>query len=65
MEPITFTWISIIGLTLTFGILLINWFVKHNDRKLKEKDDRKKEIKDAVASGDVSRIHRIIDQLRK
>lgn len=40
------------------------WWIKQDADKKALNAERKKEIKDAVYSGDVSRIHAIIDGLR-
>lgn len=40
------------------------WWVKNDSEKKKRVAERKQEIKDAVNSGDVSRINSIIQQLR-
>lgn len=40
------------------------WWVKNDSDNKKKVAERKQEIKDAVYSGDVSRLHNIIDQLR-
>lgn len=40
------------------------WWVKNDSEKKKKVAERKKEIKDAVYSGDVSRLNSIIQQLR-
>ena len=57
------------GLKVLLAILglasaVFAWWVKADSEKKKKIQDRKQEIKDAVESGDVSRIHRIIDRLR-
>lgn len=65
IDPTSFTWLSVIGLSLTLFISVLSWFFKHNDRRQKEKDNARKEISEAIASGDVSRIHAVIDQLRR
>lgn len=41
------------------------WWVKQDAEDKAKKAERKKEIKDAVFSGDVSRIHAVIDGLRR
>ena len=40
------------------------WWVKNDSDKKKRVAERKQEIKDAVYSGDVSRINALIQQLR-
>lgn len=46
-------------------LLVIQLWAKANDTKAKEKADAKKETKDAVDSGDVSRINAVIQRLRR
>jgi hypothetical protein len=41
------------------------WWVKNDSEKKRRVSERKKEIEDAVYSGDVSRLHSIIDGLRR
>lgn len=41
------------------------WWVKNDAEKKKRLAERKKEIHEAVYSGDVSRINSIVQQLRK
>lgn len=65
MDPVSFTWCSVIGLALVLSIMVLKWWFAKNDKREKEKADAKKEISDAVASGDVARIHRIIDRMRR
>lgn len=52
-----------LALVSLFGSLFV-WWVKQDADKKALDAERKKEIKDAVYSGDISRIHRIIDGLR-
>lgn len=44
---------------------VISWWIRASDESKKEKKERKQEIKDAVFSGDVSRINAVIMRLRK
>ena len=50
-----------------FGLLIMLFtaYQKATDTRTKEKSDAKKEISDAVASGDVSRINASINKLRR
>jgi hypothetical protein len=41
------------------------WWIKQDEEKKKRVSERKQEIKDAVYSGDVGRLHAVIDSLRK
>jgi hypothetical protein len=41
------------------------WWAKNDTEKKKRVAERKQEIKDAVTSADVSRLHSIIDGLRR
>jgi uncharacterized Tic20 family protein len=43
---------------------IIAWMIKNDAESKQEKKERKQEIKDAIASGDISRIHAVIDRLR-
>lgn len=57
-------------LKLLLGILslvgsIFAWWMKNDAEKKKRVAERKQEIKDAVTSGDVSRLHSIIDGLRR
>ena len=57
-------WETFAGLVaLALGIWA--WWAKNNDAKKKADEARRKEIHDAVHSGDVSRIHAIVDRMRK
>jgi uncharacterized protein HemX len=56
-------WSAIAGIA-ALGLAIFAWWAKQNDSKTKERESRKQEIKDAVKSGDISRIHSIIDRLR-
>jgi hypothetical protein len=46
------------------GALLV-WWIKADADKKKAQAERKQEIKDAVFSGDVSRINAVVQRLRK
>lgn len=59
-------------MTLKFLLALISlastvlvWWIKANNDDKAEKSRRKEDIKDAVFSGDVSRINAVIQRLRK
>ena len=41
------------------------WWAKNDSEKKKKVAERKQEIKDAVYSGDIARLHSVIDKLRK
>jgi uncharacterized Tic20 family protein len=53
-----------LALVSLFGSLFV-WWVKQDADKKALNAERKKEIKDAVYSGDVARIHAVIDRMRK
>ena len=57
--------LTVIGLLLTLIIKAMQWFSQMSDKKQKERDAIKKDISDAVYSGDVSRINAIVQQLRR
>lgn len=57
--------LTVIGLLLTLIIKAMQWFFQMSDKKQKERDAIKKDISDAVYSGDVSRINAIVQQLRR
>lgn len=63
IEPLS--WLTVIGLILITTIKMMDWWTKKNDVAQKAKDDLKKQIDDAVASGDVSRLNDIINRLRR
>lgn len=44
---------------------VLSWLIQKNQKSEQERKDRKQEIKDAVFSGDVSRINAIVQRLRK
>jgi hypothetical protein len=44
---------------------VFTWWIKNNSSEKEKHDATKKEIHEAIASGDVARVHRIIDKLRK
>lgn len=50
---------------IALALLWTTWWFKRQDAIKKERSDAKKAISDAIASGDISRIHAIIDGLRK
>lgn len=56
--------IKVILALLSLASSVFVWLVKNDSEKKKKIAERKKEIKDAVYSGDVARIHAIIDGLR-
>lgn len=56
--------LTVIGLALMLAIYIAQWWFKRNDKTQKAKDDLDKEIKEAIASGDVSRINNVIQRLR-
>lgn len=53
--------LAVLGLA---GTIFTLW-LKRNDQITKEREDAKKEISDAIASGDISRINGIINKLRR
>lgn len=57
--------LKIVLALLSLASSVFVWWVKNDQDKKKRLAERKQEIKDAVYSGDVSRIHAIIDGLRK
>lgn len=61
----SFTLISVIGLGLYLFIMIFKWWIEKSDNKQKRKDIEKQEIKDIIRSGDNSRIHGLIDRLRR
>lgn len=56
--------LTVIGLALMLAIYIAQWWFKRNDKTQKAKDGLDKEIKEAIASGDVSRINNVIQRLR-
>ncbi len=59
------TWLSVIGSFLALAILVFKWWTDDSKKKDEKFNADKQAIKDAVDSGDNSRIHAIIDQLRR
>lgn len=57
--------LKIVLALLSLASSVFVWWVKNDQDKKKRLAERKQEIKDAVYSGDVSRIHAVIDGLRK
>jgi hypothetical protein len=49
---------------LSLFATVFTWWIKNQSTKKEEKDATKKEIHEAIASKDVSRIHAVIDRLR-
>lgn len=58
------TVVQFLVLLITLGILFFSWWTNKDAAKQKERDATEKEISDAVASGDISRINAIIQRLR-
>lgn len=56
--------ISVIGLGLTLAIGVFQWLRSAFDTKEQARKNAQKEIEDAIASGDISRINAIIQRLR-
>lgn len=58
-------WLTVIGAILQVVLLLLqSHYSKESDVK-QSKADKAKEISDAVASGDISRINSVVQQLRR
>ena len=57
--------IKVILALLSLASSVFVWWMKNDSEKKKRVAERKQEIKDAVTSGDVSRLHNIIDGLRR
>lgn len=49
---------------LSLATSIFVWFVKNDSEKKKKVADERKEIKEAVYSGDIARINAIINKLR-
>ena len=44
---------------------VLTWWIKNNSSEKEKHDATKKEIHEAIASGDVGRVHAVIDRLRR
>jgi hypothetical protein len=53
--------LALLGLFMT----VLSWWMKNDSAKKEEKDATKKEIHEAIASGDVGRINAIVQRLRR
>ena len=58
-------WITVIGAILQIVLLLLQSHYSQTAEVKQLKADKAKEISDAIASGDISRINSIIQQLRR
>lgn len=59
------SWLTVIGAIVQVVLLLLQaYYAKENDAK-QVSADKAKQISDAVASGDLSRINAIVQQLRR
>lgn len=56
--------IELIGTALAILLVIFKWIGDHYSVKAKAYDAIQKEITDAIASGDNSRINAIVDKLR-
>lgn len=57
-------WIAVIGAIFQIVLLLLQSHYSKNADVKKVKADHAKEISDAIASGDISRINSAVQQLR-
>lgn len=57
-------WTGMSGL-ITLAVLIIKAWIDHASALQKEHDDAIKNISNAVASGDISRINAVVSQLRR
>lgn len=57
-------WQAIGGL-VSLAAAIFAWYIKRTDDKGKKDASDKQEIKDVVNSGDDSRLHSLIDRLRR